>query len=162
MMNVDLKDLLPEIANLRPAKWVGHIAEIGRGTIRVSGLSNVAALGDLVEIHSRTGQVLKGEILQIDGQYLIVLPDGVADGLHIGDAIHHLGKNEIAPHSSWLGRIIDPYGKAIDGGATLSGAHAKPLRGAPINPSIRRGLGQRLETGLAVFNTILHWCAGNG
>ena len=155
MTHVDLTDLLPEVARLKPSKWVGKIREIGRGTLCVSGLSNIVGLGDLVEIHAHSGAVQTGEVLQIDGQNLIVLPDGVVDGLRINDAVHHLGKNEIAPHFSWLGRIVDPYGKAMDGSAVLSGADAKPLRGLPINPSERRGFGHRLETGLAVFNTIL-------
>ncbi|MBV1866502.1 MAG: FliI/YscN family ATPase [Marinosulfonomonas sp.] len=155
MTHVDLTDLLPEVARLETSKWVGRIREIGRGTLCVAGLSNRVGLGDLVEIHSHSGAVVAGEVLQIDDENLIVLPDGVVDGLRIDDAVHHLGKNEIAPHSSWLGRIIDPYGKAIDGSEILSGAVAKPLRGAPINPSNRRGFGQRLETGLAVFNTML-------
>jgi flagellum-specific ATP synthase len=56
---------------------------------------------------------------------------------------------------SWLGRVIDPFGQALDGSAILRGPRPYPLRGQPINPTDRRGLGARLETGMKVFNTLL-------
>jgi flagellum-specific ATP synthase len=51
--------------------------------------------------------------------------------------------------------VIDPMGHALDGRPLLRGAEPRPLRGVPMNPTERRVLGERLETGLAVFNTLL-------
>ena len=51
--------------------------------------------------------------------------------------------------------MIDPFGQALDGRPILRGAEPRPLRGVPMNPTERRVLGARLETGMAVFNTLL-------
>lgn len=51
--------------------------------------------------------------------------------------------------------MIDPFGQALDGRPILRGGDPRPLRGVPMNPTERRVLGARLETGMAVFNTLL-------
>jgi len=66
-----------------------------------------------------------------------------------------MGPSQIAPDDAWIGRVIDPMGRALDGRPILRGARPRPLRGVPMNPTERRVLGARLETGLAVFNTLL-------
>lgn len=155
MKTVGLEVVQAEITAANPVKWVGRTIEVGRGTVSVSGLSAVAALGDLVEIQNSTGDTSRGEVLSLGEDHIIVLPDGIAEGLRIGDRVLLLGQNEIAPHESWVGRMIDPYGNAIDGTPVLRGPISTALRGQPMNPAERRGLGARLETGLAIFNTML-------
>lgn len=155
MTGPGLDVLQAEIEAVKPVKWIGRVVEIGRGAISVSGLSHAAALGDLVEITTQTGSTKLGEVLQLDKSHLIILPDGFIEGLQIDDRVALLGADDIAPHESWIGRVIDPYGKALGGAPILRGAVPRALRGAPINPAQRRGMGARLETGLAVFNTLL-------
>ncbi|MGH1330245.1 MAG: FliI/YscN family ATPase [Paracoccaceae bacterium] len=154
MASVGFDLLQAEISAVQSVRAVGRVVALGRGTLSVSGLSNVAALGDMVEIGSGAN-VRSGEVLALSPDLITVLPDGAADGLSIGAAVAHIGNNEIAPDESWIGRVIDPFGKAIDGMPIMRGAVARPLRGAAINPTQRRRLGNRLETGLAVFNTLL-------
>ena len=155
MTGFGLDVLRAEVKALRPVKWVGRTVEVGRGAIQVSGLSAVAALGELVEIRPENGAPRRGEILQLDTDRITVLPDGVIDGLQIGDKVVLIGDNDIAPDDSWIGRIVDPYGNALDGAPILRGPDPRPLRGEPVNSADRRRLGGRLETGMAVFNTLL-------
>jgi flagellum-specific ATP synthase len=84
-----------------------------------------------------------------------ILPEGSVDGLAIGDRVTHLGPGDIAPDDHWIGRVVDPFGAPIDGRPLLRGTATRPLRGAPLNPTRRRPLGDRLATGLAVFDTML-------
>lgn len=154
MNGVGFELLMSEVAAVKPVHVVGRVVEVSRGVLSVAGLSDVAALGDLVEIgHGTT--MRRGEVLQLNKSVVTILPDGGADGLSIGDAVAHIGKNTIAPDDSWIGRVIDPFGRAIDGRPILQGCVERPLRGTPLNPTQRRPLGARLETGLAVFNTLL-------
>ncbi len=155
MSGLGLELLTAEVEAVEPVKWVGRVVEIGRGSVLVSGLSQAAALGDLVEITTETGSRKMGEVLKLDAGLVTVLPDGFVEGLQINDPVTLLGSDDIAPHESWIGRVIDPYGKALGGLPILRGSVPKALRGAPITPTERRGLGGRLETGLAVFNTLL-------
>ena len=155
MPDVGFDKLAAEIAAIAPAHHVGRVVRIGRGTMEVAGLGQVAAQGDLVEIAAPGHAVRRGEVLNLARDEVTILPDGEFEGLQIGAAVTLLGPSQIAPDDSWIGRVIDPMGKALDGRPIFRGVAARPLRGVPINPTERRVLGPRLESGLAVFNTLL-------
>lgn len=151
-----LDALAAEIGALRRVHAVGRVGAIGGGTIQVEGLSAVAGLGDLVEIrHGSGGERRLGEVLGLSRNSATVLTDGTPDGLSIGDRVALLGPGEIAPCEGWLGRVVDPFGRAMDGRPLPRGAAARPLRAAPPPATGRRPLGPRLETGVAAFNTLL-------
>ncbi|MCK8484496.1 FliI/YscN family ATPase [Aliiroseovarius sp. S2029] len=155
MTQIGFEQLAAEVSAVRPVRDVGRIVEIGRGTIQVRGLSSVAAQADLVDIQPSASRARMGEILNLNADTVTILPDGDVEGLQIGDQVILHGRAEIAPDDSWIGRVIDPMGQALDGQPILRGTQTIPLRGQPANPTQRRPLGSRLETGLAAFNTFL-------
>lgn len=136
---------------ISPASHVGQVAALGRDHVMVTGLDHVAALGDQV----RLGDRLMGEVLRIDPAGCTVMPEGSAEGLRLGLPATHLGRVTIAPHAGWLGRVIDPNGQPMDGRPLFPGPLSYRLDGPPPMPADRRGLGGRLTTGLAVFDTLL-------
>ncbi len=154
MKTVGFEQLTAEVAAVTRTADVGRIVEIHRGTIEVSGLSHVAAQSDLVEIGAPT-QMRLGEVLNLSSDRVTVLPDGDVEGLRIGEKVVLRGATQLAPDDSWIGRVLDPFGKAIDGLPVMRGSTERALRGTSINPTQRRVLGARLETGLSVFNTLL-------
>ncbi|MDH2326543.1 FliI/YscN family ATPase [Cereibacter sp. SYSU M97828] len=143
-------ELKAELGAVRGAFRVGRVIELGRGTLRVGGLSDVAALGDRVTLRGRGGEVLR---IAPDG--LTVLPDEAAEGLSIGDAVELIGPATIAPHDGWIGRVVDPFGNPLDGRALFRGPVQRPLRAPPPPPAQRRAMGERLPTGTAIFDTML-------
>lgn len=155
-MSVELLEgLQAEIAGMQVVRKVGRVAGIRRGTVTVSGLSDVAAMGDVIELRLRSGTRISGEVVGLDPDAVMVLSDGPADGLSIGDRVVHLGQSGLAPHDGWIGRLIDPFGRPLDGKPLFPGLRSRPLRAAPPDASTRRPLGARLGTGLAVFDTLL-------
>lgn len=146
--------LRAEIASVPVIRRVGRVSELGRGLLQVSGLARGTALSDRVEIEGRDG-LLGGEVLGMSPERITVLADGGADGLEIGDAVLLAGKSLIAPDDSWIGRIIDPLGRPLDGKPLFRGWATRPLRAAAPPAARRRALGPRLETGLRAFNTLL-------
>jgi flagellum-specific ATP synthase len=151
-MPTDVFDpLRARLRAIRPTRSVGHVTALGRDHVRVAGLDRVAALGDRVRI----GEDLVGEVLRIDADGCIVMPEGAPEGVRLGRPVTHLGPASIAPHHNWLGRVIDPDGQPMDGRPLFPGPAAYPLMAAPPPPAERRGLGQRLRTGFAVFDTLL-------
>ncbi len=155
MAFTSLDMLRAEMKGIGPVHQVGRVAEVRRGTIEVSGLAQRAALGDRVLVRCRSGREIGAEVLSLARGPVTILPDGSPDGVAIGDEVELWGQTGIAPHDNWVGRIIDPFGKALDGRPLIRGAVERDLRATPPAAAQRKRLGARLETGLAVFNTML-------
>ena len=146
--------LTAQITELNPVRAIGRVKKVEAGIIHVSGLAGKARIGDLVVIY-RDGEPLSGEVLQLSGDMLVLLPDQAPNGVALNDRAALLEARGIAPSDNWVGRIIDPFGNALDGKPLLRGGKARSLREAPPDAASRRGLGMRLNTGMAVMNTML-------
>lgn len=155
MVVTDIDCLIAEVAAMRPVYNVGRVIKVGRGTLTVQGLSECASLGDQVRIAHRGNVSMGGEVLQLSRDEVVVLPDRSAEGVVIGDRVTLLGQALIAPDSSWIGRVIDPSGQSLDGRPMMRGVNPRPMRAAPPKATERRALGERLDTGVAIFNTLL-------
>lgn len=145
--------LLAEIAEKAPLRRVGRVVELRRGLIEVTGLDH-AAIGDRILVHSREGDA-EGEVLRLVPGRCSVLPDASGDGMAIDDRVELLGKPDVFPDNTWIGRVIDPTGAPLDGRPILRGAQAVALRASAPAAATRRRLGARLKTGSAVFDTLL-------
>lgn len=145
--------LQAEIATIDPVRAVGRVVESARGTFLVSGLVS-AGLGDRVLAETGAGP-LGGEVVHLSARGAMVLPEDDPEGLMIGSRVELVGPALIAPDRSWLGRIVDPLGRPLDGRPLLPGVHRRPMSGSPPAAADRRALGERLSTGVAVFDTLL-------
>ncbi|MCZ7674951.1 MAG: FliI/YscN family ATPase [Roseovarius sp.] len=150
-----LATLQAEIAALRPEHAVGRVAAIDGNLLRLTGLSARARLGDMLRLPRPGAPPLWGEVLTLTPDHVTMLPDEPPAGVALGQRVLLEQAGGIAPDASWIGRIVDPSGRALDGRPILRGAAARPLVAPPPAPAARRVLGERLETGMAVFNTLL-------
>ncbi|NDW54581.1 FliI/YscN family ATPase [Aliiroseovarius sp. PrR006] len=160
MHNVGFEQVSAALASLQIVRQIGRVTHIRQGMVEVSGLTKSAAQADLVQIHPRAGAPRMGEVLGLSGGDISVLPDGDCAGLQIGDEVVLLGGTSIAPDDSWIGRVVDPLGQSLDGQPILQGTQMRALKGEVPNPTTRRPLGARLETGMTVFNTFLPIVSG--
>lgn len=151
----DLQALTASVSRIDAVCPVGRVAELNEATISVSGLSNRAALGDAVEINLRSGHAIWGEVVQLNGQLVGILPAEPLFGVSVGDRVFLRRPACLSPDDSWIGRVIDPFGTPLDGRPLLPGALAQPLQAKAPSATKRRRLGARLETGVAAFNTLL-------
>lgn len=148
-------ELCAQVADLRAVRVFGRIARIDGQLVAVHGLAKVARIGDWLEIATRSGAKVNAEIVALTAQEAMALPDGPCAGLAIGDRAEHLHARGMAPDDSWIGRVIDPYGRPLDGRGLRPGLRIRPLSAPPPEPARRGRLGARLDTGMAVFNTFL-------
>ncbi len=139
---------LTEITTLRQ---FGRVAEIAGPMLRITGLGPDARLGDRLRI----GEMVHAEILRLDGSGADALAEGPTEGLRIAMPAEALGQPKLTPHEGWIGRVVDPFGAALDGRPLFPGPQSHPLCPAPPPPAQRRRLGARLATGLAAFDTLL-------
>ena len=147
--------LRAEIASVPKSHALGRVAEVARGTIRVTGLERSATLGDRVTLGDGRGTPLGGEVLTLSADGLTILTDDAPEGLPMGAEVKLYGQSQIAPDDSWIGRIIDPFGRPLDGRPLFRGPVSRPLRCAAPAAAQRRRLGDRIATGVAVFDTLL-------
>ncbi|MEM9973236.1 MAG: FliI/YscN family ATPase [Pseudomonadota bacterium] len=151
--------LAAQLFNSRPVRRVGRVAAVERGLLQVTGLSEVAELGQLVSLPDLDG--LSGEVVALAPERLNVLIDGGAEGIGLGARVRHEGPARLAPSDDWIGRVVDPSGRPIDGkGPMLMGRDPRPLIGPAPEAAARRGLGPRLSTGLSLFDTVLPLARG--
>lgn len=154
-MGSEFAALEQSLRGARLARPVGRVSEIGGGVLRLSGLGGSARIGDRVTVRRRSGLPLGGEVLQIGIQTIAVLPDSAPEGVAMDDRAVLEPARPFAPSDHWIGRVVDPYGIPLDGKPLLPGPVAADIMRAAPAAASRRPLGARLETGLAVMNTLL-------
>ncbi len=67
----------------------------------------------------------------------------------------------LAPDDGWLGRVIDPLGRPLDGlGALSHGERPRPVRADPPAATTRARLGDRLDLGVTALNLFATCRAG--
>jgi flagellum-specific ATP synthase len=156
MIDTPLIDgLVAHIADLRPVRPVGRVSRADGAALHVTGLTNDASIGDGLQVYRKRGTPLRGEVVQIIGDTLVMLAEAPPEGVSLNDQVTLLSPSVIAPSAEWLGRIIDPTGRPLDGKPLLRGALARRLLCPPPDAANRRPFGHRLSTGLAVTNTML-------
>ncbi|MBB5722312.1 flagellum-specific ATP synthase [Loktanella ponticola] len=154
-MNITfIEKVTASIQALSPIHPIGRIEEINGAVAHVSGISQIAGLGDPVSIYAGSRKI-SGEIIQLGDGIATILVEETMEGIKLNDAVHLHKPIRFAPDESWIGRVIDPNGEPLDGAPILQGKHAVPLRRGPPPAHTRRQMGERLETSLAIFNTFL-------
>ena len=143
--------LLSELTHVEVERPVGRVIAVSGGTVRVAGLIAHAQVGDGVSFSPTLG----GEIIALTPDAATVLADGPVEGLAIGHRVSLSGEPEISPDFGWIGRVVDPFGRPLDGKPLFRGATPRPLRAAAPAAAQRRRLGARLETSVAIFDTLL-------
>lgn len=154
MTRTALDLLRAEIAACHPVRALARVSEVGRGLIRVTGIGRDWRMGDRVAVRG-AARTMWGEVVTLDPAGAAILTDEPPEGVSLGDAVANAGAATIAPHTGWIGRIVDPFGNALDGRPLARGMDVRPLRAAPPAATTRKRLGGRLETGLRLFNTLL-------
>jgi flagellum-specific ATP synthase len=155
MTVTELECLRAQIASVTATRRIGRVTAVSANVIRVQGLAQFARIGDQLILSRKTGSDLAGEVVRLEGRELVMLPDESCEGVSLGDIVFLCPPASIAPTEAWIGRIIDPQGRPLDGRPLLQGLEPMPLKNAPPRPAKRRAMGRRLETGLAAMNTLL-------
>ncbi|OAN64947.1 F0F1 ATP synthase subunit alpha [Sphingomonas sp. TDK1] len=129
---------------------VGRVESIGDGVALVSGLAD-ARLEEL--LHFAGGQAGFVQTLDHDAIGCVLLDD--ADGVKAGDLV--TGTREVVRvpvGEALLGRVIDPLGRPLDGGAAIRPARFDPVE-RPAPAIIDRDLvTQPVQTGILVVDAM--------
>ena len=136
----------------------GSVVSVENGLLEIAGLNDTAKIGDrLMFTGSRSTY---GEIVAMREDSVFVLPDASLAGMAPGDRAYLCTDNEFRPSVEWLGNVINASGEIVNAAVTPRGERAMALNADETAMTDRRGLGARLNTGLAPFDTFLPLCKG--
>ncbi len=155
-----LKNVRDGLVAVPPARICGRVAGISGLAVELAGLENHVAIGDRIDLQPREGQAVPAEIVGFRNGRANAMVYGALDGLGPGSvASLDFGSGvaarngTLAVSDQWLGRVIDPLGRPMDGKGLLPrGRTPRPLRAAPPDATCRARLGPRLDLGVRVLN----------
>jgi F-type H+/Na+-transporting ATPase subunit alpha len=135
---------------LRPRE-VGVITSIATGIAKVSGLPGVG----FEELVKFPGDIL-GIAFNVDEDELGVVLLGDYVRLRAGDQVERTGRvMEVAVGDGVLGRVINPLGRPLDGGAPLAARGRLPIERPAVAIMDRAPVTEPLQTGIKVIDALI-------
>jgi flagellum-specific ATP synthase len=126
---------------------VGLIVEVG-------GLR--AAVGDALAVEDAFGARLEVEVVGFRAGRLLTTPLGVLSGVRPGARVIRLERGATVPGSfQMLGRVVDSFGRPLDGGPAIVSERVCPVNAAPPPAFTRRPIDHSFATGVRAVDALL-------
>ena len=154
MERISLAPYFDELGRIGPMRWDGRVTEVIGLLIESRGPK--VAIGDFCEVRSSGGRLIRTQVIGFRDGRVLAMPLEEIDGLELGDPVAGRSREalvEVGP--GLLGRVIDGFGKPIDGGPPLATGRAYPLYGHPVSPMEREHITQPLVTGIRAIDGLL-------
>lgn len=132
----------------------GQVCAVNSVAAQVVGLSPHIRVGDQVVLEGAQVGPMVGEVASIHSGVAHVLTFDPLRGLGEGSRASRINAGgTLAVTDAWLGRVMDPLGRPLDGkGALPLGAAARAVRAAPPPAIDRARLGARLDLGVSALD----------
>ena len=149
---------VPEQASLSVE---GRVAAVSGMMVEVEGLGGHGAVGDRISLQNRAGADVEAEIVGFRSGTARALMFGALDGIGPGNparlAVASLSLQagmgvSLKPSPAWLGRVVDPLGRPLDGKGPVAAGEPRPVRAAAPQAAGRARLGPRLSLGVRVMD----------
>lgn len=151
---MNLQPYLERIGKLETMQWAGQVTQLTGLLIESKGPA--AAIGDFCEIATSNGRSIRTQVIGFRDGRVLSMPLEETDGLELGDSIVAREDESMVPVGhELLGRVLDGFGRPIDGKGPLSRETLYPLYAAPPGPMEREPIEDRLETGIRVIDSLL-------
>lgn len=152
-----LKNMRSQIRDLEISQVTGRVFSVGGMDLVGAGLGSSARLGD----HVRVGESIRGEVVGIADGKARILPFGSWEGVSAGDPIRLMRSgSDIHPDASWMGRVVDAFGKPLDHKDLGEGSEVYKIKSAPPEAFERRGVGRKIDTGVKSIDVFAPLCRG--
>jgi flagellum-specific ATP synthase len=137
----------------------GRVIEINANRVVVDGLGSTVTLGSTVEIETDAHECL-GEVVAIDAKGATIELFMTAPRIGLGTRVWLRDDLVIRPDRSWLGRVVDPLGRPLDGSDLLQGARPYRIDGPAPSPMALDRVRDNCRTGIRVFDVFTPICKG--
>ncbi|HHX58200.1 MAG TPA: F0F1 ATP synthase subunit alpha [Candidatus Moranbacteria bacterium] len=139
-------------------KKIGRVVEVGDGIARVVGLDDVM-MSEMIRFSNdkkTAKEDLYGVALNLeDGQVGVVII-GEVDQVKEGDQVEATGQILSVPvGEQMIGRVINPVGRAVDGGEEIKTGNFYPLEKKAAGVMARKGVSQPVQTGIKAIDAMI-------
>jgi flagellum-specific ATP synthase len=157
-----VRNLLAAVERIDPLTVSGRVAAVNGLLIEARGGLTRLSVGARAEIERRGEAALPAEVVGFRDARALLMPFGPVEGVAPGAEIRILSDAAcVRPTLGWLGRVVDAFGRPIDGKGVLpSGVAAYPLRAAPPSAHARGRVGERLDLGVRALDVFASTCRG--
>ena len=157
-----IADLANKISKLELTIFEGKIAAINGLIVEVLGPVAAMSLGARGRIIDTKGNGARLEIVGFTDGRALMMPFDSIEGLRAGSkVIFEPSSPTISPSNSWLGRIVDAFGDAVDEkGPLASGNQPVLIKNNPPPAQNRVRVGARMETGIRALDAFCAICEG--
>ncbi len=151
---ISLAPYFTEVERIEPLRWTGQVTEVVGLLVESRGPH--AAIGDFCEVHTSSGHRIRAQVIGFRNGKVLMMPLEEIAGLQLGDPVvarSEEARVEVGP--GLLGRVIDGFGKPIDGGPAIEMHDTYSLHGVVGNPLDREHITQPLVTGIRAIDSLL-------
>lgn len=149
-----VKQLAPCIADIELMPWVGEVADMVG--LLIASRGPVVSIGDFCEVRTSSGRSIRSQVIGFRNDRVLSLPLEETDGLQPGDrVIARTDDALLRVGPGLLGRVLDGFGRAIDGGPSIPFSTAYPLYAPAPCPLEREHIVEPLVTGVRTIDGLL-------
>src|SRR5262249_7697501 len=142
-MKLELAPYLEELNSIPRFRWTGEVTEVVGLLIESRGPA--AAIGDFCEIRTAGGRSIRTQVIGFRDGRVLSMPLEETDGLRLGDPVAARSEDaRVETGPGLLGRVIDGFGKPMDGGPPIEAQDTYSLYGTPVSPLEREHITEPL------------------
>jgi flagellum-specific ATP synthase len=157
-----VKALIAELADMPAFETFGRVVAVRGLLIEIAGPLSLMKVGGRVAIETMAADPVICEIVGFENTHALAMPFAGLEGVRRGcRAIIQASTPGVRPSHAWLGRVIDCFGRPLDGkGPLVPGGRLYPFRADPPSAHKRNRVGQPMDLGVRALNTFLTCCKG--
>src|SRR5437879_7185167 len=155
---MSLEEYISALPRMETLRWIGHVREMTGLLIASDGPA--AAVGDFCEILPLSGPV-RAQVVGFREGRVLLMPLEETGGLQLGDMVvtrAEAAQVEVGPQL--LGRVLDGFGKPMDGGPAIEAEALYNLHATPPGPLEREHITEPLVTGVRAIDSLLPFGKG--
>ncbi|MBS1825909.1 MAG: FliI/YscN family ATPase [Acidobacteria bacterium] len=137
-----------------PVRWTGTVtALVG---LLVESAGPAAAIGDFCDVVTSSGRRIRMQVIGFRDGRVLSMPLEEIDGLQLGDRIVARGQEaRVGVGPALLGRVLDGFGKPLDGKGAVEASESYELFRQPPGPLEREPIREPLVTGIRAIDSLL-------
>src|SRR6202451_2818528 len=154
VLSSPLGSLIQHTPEIELLPWVGEVTEMVG--LLIASRGPVVSIGDFCEIRTSSGRSIRSQVIGFRNGQVLSLPLEEMDGLQLGDrVIARKSEALLKVGPQLLGRVLDGFGRPIDGGPPIQASATYPLYAAAPCPLDREHITEALITGIRAIDGLL-------